>query len=270
MLAHKLFLKLAAPRFCYKVDHTITIRRFLCAGNMLSIEDKLLRNYDDLQVELLKEPCILVNDQDEVIGTATKKSCHLLSNINTGMLHRAFSVFLFNSKNELLLQQRSDAKITFPGLFTNTCCSHPLNFDLEMDEKNEMGVKRAAQRKLFHELGITPDQIPLNNFEYLTRIRYKADNIPDDQTFGENEIDYVLIIRKDVDYIPNTNEVKCVRYVNQDELKELLKSSELENEVLTPWFKLICKHFLFDWWNNLENLKKMQDHKTIHDFTGVV
>lgn len=65
---------------------------------------------------------------------------HQMTNINNGMLHRAFSVFLFNQKGELLLQQRSDAKITFPGYWTNTCCSHPLYFEIELEEKDQKGI----------------------------------------------------------------------------------------------------------------------------------
>ena len=116
---------------------------------------------DKIQEKLLEEKCILVNDNDQAVGEATKRECHLNSNIEKGMLHRAFSVFLFNNKNELLLQQRSDAKITFPGRFTNTCCSHPLSFAEELDEKNCIGVRRAAQRKLEHELGIKACEVRL-------------------------------------------------------------------------------------------------------------
>lgn len=65
---------------------------------------------------------------------------HLMTNIEKGMLHRAFSVFLFNTKGELLLQQRSDAKITFPGYWTNTCCSHPLYIPDELTEENQLGT----------------------------------------------------------------------------------------------------------------------------------
>jgi isopentenyl-diphosphate delta-isomerase len=101
------------------------------------------------------------------------------------MLHRAFSVFLFNTKGELLLQQRSPAKITFPLCWTNTCCSHPL-FDLieEREVKNGLGVKKAAQRKLQQELGISKEQVPLDAFTYLTRIHYCA---PSDGLWGEHE-----------------------------------------------------------------------------------
>lgn len=73
-----------------------------------------------------------------------------MTEINTGKLHRAFSVFLFNSENKLLLQQRSLEKITFPGTWTNTCCSHPL-----VGEENGInGVLEAAKRKLVHEIGV--------------------------------------------------------------------------------------------------------------------
>ncbi|PNJ08454.1 IDI1 isoform 3, partial [Pongo abelii] len=76
-----------------------------------------------------------------------------------GLLHRAFSVFLFNTENKLLLQQRSDAKITFPGCFTNTCCSHPLSNPGELEENDALGVRRAAQRRLKAELGIPLEEV---------------------------------------------------------------------------------------------------------------
>lgn len=64
-----------------------------------------------------------------------------MENINKNMLHRAFSVFLFNSEGKLLLQKRSDTKITFPGYWTNTCCSHPLYNDDELPEEGQLGMK---------------------------------------------------------------------------------------------------------------------------------
>lgn len=68
---------------------------------------------------------------------------HLINKENGTLLcHRAFSVFLFNSENKLLLQKRSNEKITFPGYWANTCCSHPLNIEGEKDTENDMGVKR--------------------------------------------------------------------------------------------------------------------------------
>lgn len=112
---------------------------------------------------------------------------HLMTNIDKGLLHRAFSVFLFNSRNELLLQQRATEKITFPDMWTNTCCSHPLGIPGEGGAELEeavMGVKRAAIRKLDHELGIPAAQVPIENFKFLTRIHYKA---PSDGKWGEHE-----------------------------------------------------------------------------------
>ena len=114
---------------------------------------------DNTQVQLLAEECILVDESDKVIGSDTKKNCHLNVNIEAGMLHRAFSVFLFNSDGKLLIQQRSTAKITFPECFTNTCCSHPLYRAEELEENEYIGVKCAARRKLEHELGIPQEQV---------------------------------------------------------------------------------------------------------------
>uniref|UniRef100_H3BLP1 Isopentenyl-diphosphate Delta-isomerase 1 n=1 Tax=Mus musculus TaxID=10090 RepID=H3BLP1_MOUSE len=115
---------------------------------------------DEKQVQLLAEMCILIDENDNKIGADTKKNCHLNENIDKGLLHRAFSVFLFNTENKLLLQQRSDAKITFPGCFTNSCCSHPLSNPGELEENNAIGVKRAAKRRLKAELGIPLEEVP--------------------------------------------------------------------------------------------------------------
>lgn len=110
-----------------------------------------------------------------------------MTNIDKGLLHRAFSVFLFNDKNELLLQQRATEKITFPDMWTNTCCSHPLSIPTETGANlvdSIAGAKRAAQRKLDHELGIKTEQVPFEDFHFLTRIHYKA---PSDGKWGEHE-----------------------------------------------------------------------------------
>ncbi|CAH1789016.1 unnamed protein product [Owenia fusiformis] len=224
-----------------------------------------LNNYDATQVKLMEEECILIDKEDNNIGSASKRTCHSKTNIDSGMLHRAFSVFLFNNQGELLLQQRSDAKITFPDHFTNTCCSHPLVRPGELEEADALGVKRAAQRKLKHELGIEPHEVPLEDFQYLTRIHYKADNVPADGVWGEHEIDYILFIQKDVSVCANLNEVKSHCYVNQSELKKLMDSNELK---FTPWFQLITKKtpLLYKWWNDLTSLEQHKDHTTIHKF----
>ncbi|XP_023660639.1 isopentenyl-diphosphate Delta-isomerase 1-like [Paramormyrops kingsleyae] len=218
-------------------------------------------NLDEKQVQLLSEMCILIDENDHKIGADTKKNCHLNSNIEKGLLHRAFSVFLFNSEDKLLLQQRSDAKITFPGLFTNTCCSHPLHDTSELEEQDAIGVRRAAQRRLNAEMGIPTDQVPPEYMSYLTRIHYKAQS---NGIWGEHEIDYILFIQKDVDLTPDPNEVKSHCYVSKEELKDMLEKAKNDKLEFTPWFKLIAETFLFKWWDNLHNLKQFMDHDTIH------
>ena len=110
-----------------------------------------------------------------------------MKNIDNGLLHRAFSVFLFDSNNKLLLQQRAHEKITFPDMWTNTCCSHPLDTPGETGAGSEAveGAKRAAQRKLEQELGIKAEEVPVDKFRFLTRIHYKAPC--GDGTWGEHE-----------------------------------------------------------------------------------
>ncbi|XP_071101999.1 isopentenyl-diphosphate Delta-isomerase 1-like [Haliotis cracherodii] len=222
------------------------------------------RELDDTQIKLLQEECILVDKNDKNIGSASKKKCHLLKNIDEGMLHRAFSVFLFNKEGELLIQQRSDAKITFPGHWTNTCCSHPLNVTGELEEAAAVGVRRAAQRKLKHELGIEPEQVPVDGFHYLTRIHYRSNNVPDDKTWGEHEIDYILLSQRDVDLVPNENEVKDYKFVSRKDLKDLLETADEKGILLTPWFRLVANTFLFGWWDHLDNVDQDNDHSTIH------
>lgn len=216
---------------------------------------------DKKQVHLLSEMCILIDENDNKIGADTKKNCHLNENIDKGLLHRAFSVFIFNSENKLLVQQRSDAKITFPGCFTNTCCSHPLSNPGELEEKGAMGVRRAAQRRLLAELGIPLEEVLPEEFTYLTRIYYKAQS---DGIWGEHEIDYILFLKKDVTLNPDPNEIKSHSYMTKEEVKELLKRAANDEIKLTPWFKIISETFLFKWWDNLNHLSPFIDQKTIY------
>lgn len=79
----------------------------------------------ELQNTAMKEQCILVDEMDQCLGQASKRECHKVNNGQIA-LHRAFSVFLFNTKGDMLVQQRSQYKITYPSHYTNACCSHPL------------------------------------------------------------------------------------------------------------------------------------------------
>lgn len=219
-----------------------------------------LEGYDEEQVRLMEEVCIVLDNDDNPIGSASKKICHLMKNIDKGLLHRAFSVFLFDSQKRLLLQQRADEKITFPGMWTNTCCSHPLGIPGETGAELDaaiMGVRRAAQRKLDQELGIPSHQVPLEGFDFLTRIHYKA---PSDGLWGEHEIDYILFTQATVNLNINPNEVKDYKYVTPDELKAMFKD---ENLTFTPWFKLICETMLFEWWASFDNLEAFKNEKEI-------
>lgn len=126
-------------------------------------------------------------DSGEGTQRADRTAGHLMENIDQGLLHRAFSVFLFDSQNRLLLQQRATEKITFPDMWTNTCCSHPLGIPGETGvglDASVQGVRRAAVRKLDHELGIKAEQVPIDDFKFLTRIHYKS---PSDGKWGEHE-----------------------------------------------------------------------------------
>jgi len=223
-----------------------------------------------------KEFCILVDEQDNDKGHESKEFCHLIPNIEKGVaLHRAFSVFLFNSEGKLLLQQRAHSKITFPLYWTNTCCSHPIyNFENERPNAKDtlgadLGVKVAAVRKLEHELGMPQSSFNSGDFTFMTRILYKA---PFDDKWGEHEVDYCLMYQCKVEdeqasKFPlnklNYDEVEDAKFVTQDELRAMMNDSKL---LFTPWFKLIVNKFLWKWWDSMMQ-GKLNDHvdtATIH------
>ncbi|KAL0477921.1 isopentenyl-diphosphate delta-isomerase [Acrasis kona] len=217
-------------------------------------------NLDDEQLKLMAhDECILVNERDEIVGHTSKKDCHVWKNILKGdMLHRAFSVFLLNERGELLLQQRSHDKITFPLYWTNTCCSHPLHNE-ENESDGVQGVRLAARRKLEHELGIPQQQIEVDRFEYMTRILYIA---PFDENWGEHEVDYCLVYKlKEGEVLTikaNENEIEDYKYVSKQMLIDMMNDDKL---LFTPWFKLIVEKFLFKWWDALLAGESLESHK---------
>ncbi len=200
----------------------------------------VLASSDTEQSKLMSESVILVDEWDNVLGSASKADCHY----GAGAYHRAFSVLLFSSDNRLLLQKRAADKITFPGVWANSCCSHPLASDEEMDLKNAIGVKRAAVRKLEQELGIKPDQISIDDFSFITRMRYQSRM---NQEWIEREIDHILIIRADVHVVANPNEVDEIRWVSRDELDDMLIADN--DEIIAPWFRCIAARMMTEeWW----------------------
>jgi farnesyl-diphosphate farnesyltransferase len=226
---------------------------------------------DAEQIRLMEgDMCIVVDDDDNVIGRDTKKNCHLLAG---GLkLHRAFSIFIFDDQGRLLLQKRSADKITFPLCWANTCCSHPLHnedgeIEQDMDPSSQsfgLGAKRAARRKIMQELGITPDQVPLSCITFMTRLHYRADL---DETWGEHEIDYLLVCRPPagtVRVVNNPNEVDQSRWFTQDELRKFCHDHAKDNDIATqrggdavglerisPWFAAIERNgdLLHKWWD---------------------
>jgi isopentenyl-diphosphate delta-isomerase type 1 len=150
----------------------------------------------DMDQEAMMESDMLVtvNEHDLLVSTDTATSKKLAHSFNSqqprGILHRAFSFFLFDQENRMLLTRRAVSKITFPGVWTNTCCSHPLygmtpnEVDITPDAYPGFpGIKHAAIRKLKHELGIEAQYVPHDKITFISRFHYWAS---DTVTYGSN------------------------------------------------------------------------------------
>lgn len=259
-----------APGAEQAAAHAAASRNGQDAGKRMA-SSGVLAGADPEQVRLMGERVILVDPDDNVCGHASKVAAHLLS---TGLpLHRAFSVMLFDSSNRLLLQQRASTKVTFPLYWANACCSHPLYTEKELglasrgenvatslvegtvssvELDSVLGAKRAAIRKLSHELGIETGSITTSDLHFLNRIHYRAEC--KDGTWGEHELDYVLFCRVDVPLRPSANEVESVRYVSPEELRELFNESDSGQPGaprVSPWFRHIVDSFGWRWWKAL-------------------
>lgn len=219
---------------------------------------------DPVQEALLAEPCILVDESDRAIGQASKLACHLAAADGSTLLHRAFSLFIFNGRQELLLQQRSNTKITFPSMWTNTCCSHPLAVPGEQEEAGALGVRRAAQRRVGLELGVPMTEATVENIAFLTRILYSASS--QGGRWGEHELDYILLLRGEPELRPDPEEVQAVEWVAKDDLPDFVRSVEARGGAFTPWFQLISRDLLPRWWDNLDRIEEMRDHTTVHKY----
>lgn len=156
---------------------------------------------------------VLVDRQNRVLGTAPKLATH---NANTP-LHRGFSVFLFNKKGELLLQQRSKIKKTFPLIWSNSYCGHPM--------LNESNVQ-AAKRRMSYEIGIDDVEV----FEVIPDYKYKVSM----NDIYENEICPILVCFTDKKPVINKNEIENTRWVPW---QEFLKKIDSKNKVYSLWSK---------------------------------
>lgn len=155
---------------------------------------------------------VLVNEQDEAIGTMEKMEAHRKPH-----LHRAFSIFLFDNKGRMLLQQRALKKYHSGGLWTNACCSHPYPGE---------AVEQAAARRLKEELGIETPLTRAFAFTYLAEF---------DNGLVEHEFDHVFTGTYAGHLEPNPDEVANYCYKSLDDLKEEVASHP---HLFTPWFKI--------------------------------
>ena len=166
----------------------------------------------------MEEFVVLVDQDDQKLGLMEKQQAHV-----AGLLHRAFSVFVFNSKGELMIQQRAASKYHSPTLWTNTCCSHP---------RDNETYEQAAHRRLEEEMGFDCE------LDYKFNFIYKA-HLENDLI--EHELDHVFIGTFDDEPKLNPDEVMAYRWVELDDLK---KDMEKNPQNYTAWFKIIFEHYV--------------------------
>lgn len=166
---------------------------------------------------IIQEQVILVNENDEPIGSMEKIEAH-----EKALLHRAFSVFILNDKNEVMLQQRAASKYHSPLLWTNTCCSH--------QRAGETNIA-AGKRRLLEEMGFQVDLKELFSFIY------KA---PFDNGLTEHELDHVMVGYSNQDPNINREEVEAWKWMSLEAIKQDMKDHP---ESYTAWFKIIFEKF---------------------------
>ncbi len=166
---------------------------------------------------MIEEQVVLVSPEDSVLGVMEKLQAH-----QNGILHRAFSVFLFNDNGEMLLQKRAASKYHSPNQWTNACCSHP--------RLNETYLQ-AAKRRVQEELGIEVEI--QEKFWFI----YKADV---GENLWEHELDHVFTGKYNGNFTLNKDEVSEVRYVTMEQLDDEMKENPKH---FTPWFKIILKEY---------------------------
>ena len=175
----------------------------------------------------MKEASVIcVDENDKEIGVMPKMEAH-----EKAVLHRAFSVFIFNSDRLLLMQQRASRKYHSALLWANTCCSHPVPGET---------TEGAAKRRLREEMGMEAE------LRYLFKFQYKA---PFDNGLTEHEIDHVFLGRSDALPQINKAEVESYAYISIDELK---KQMEEAPERFTIWFRIIFRRLIKEY--KLDNL----------------
>ena len=180
-------------------------------------------------VSFENENLILVDDSDNILGYKSKAECH----DGQGILHRAFSVFIFNQNNELLLQQRAKDKRLWPLIWSNSCCSHP---------REGESYEFATQRRLHEELGIK------TNLHYLYKFKYHAHY----KNIGSEFELCSVYIGKTAD-TPQTNdtEIASWKFVTQ---KQMNKDLAANPDIYSPWFKMEWQEIQTKYWQNVLNI----------------
>ena len=166
---------------------------------------------------MVKENVVLVDTNDNPLGLMEKIEAH-----RKGLLHRAFSVFIIDDASRLLLQKRSQTKYHSPGLWTNTCCSHPRYGEIVID---------AANRRLLEEMGLSA------NLKHMFSFIYRADF---DNGLSEHEFDHVFVGTSNSDPIINPDEVCDWKWTDLEKIKkDIIENSQH----YTEWFKIIFNKF---------------------------
>ncbi|MCF6227025.1 MAG: isopentenyl-diphosphate Delta-isomerase [Xanthomonadales bacterium] len=181
------------------------------------------------------ESLILVNSDDEILGYASKDEAHN----GAGLLHRAFSLFIFNSRGELLLQQRAQKKRLWGGYWSNSVCSHP---------RQGEDIETATQRRLHEELGLSCALQYLYKFEYQAAFSDQG---------AENELCSVFIGHYDdtteQTVTVNPNEIAAWRWISPQQLNCELAQ---QPKIFTPWFIMEWQTLKQDWANNVQQIIK--------------
>ena len=179
------------------------------------------------------ESLILVDADDNEIGHLPKADCHR----DHGILHRAFSIFLFDRQDRVLLQRRSASKPLWPLYWSNSCCSHPRRGET---------LEFSTARRLQEELGVQA------SLQWLYKFTYQADFVQDGHHYGaEHELCHVFIGAYDGEICVHPDEIAAWRWISVEQLEQELVE---QPERFTPWFKLEWQELMANWQAQIQSL----------------
>ena len=176
--------------------------------------------------EAVEDELYLVDERDQVLGSASKSRCH----DGEGLLHRAFSVFIFDARNRLLLQRRAAGKRLWPHFWSNSCCSHP---------RHGESLEDATLRRIREELGMQARLEPLYAFQYHARFGTAG---------SEHELCHVFFGKTDAPPVPWEEEIAAIRWVDAETLTAEMAT---EPERFTPWFQQEWQRIRTEFWQRI-------------------